>query len=83
MGQVNARLSKSFLTDDALTVTITANDILHTGYTYFNAYGDRVYSEATRYYDSQRIGLQLSYKFNATKSKYKGTGAGQSEKNRL
>ena len=83
VGQVNARLSKSFLKDDALTVTITANDILHTGYTYFNAYGDHVYSESTRYYDNQRIGLQLSYKFNATKSKYKGTGAGQSEKNRL
>ena len=27
--------------------------------------------------------MTLSYKFNATKSKYKGTGAGQSEKNRL
>ena len=83
MGQVNARLSKSFLKDDALTITVTANDIFHTGYTYFNVYGDRIYSETTRYNDSQRIGLQLSYKFNATKSKYKGTGAGQSEKNRL
>ena len=82
-GQINARLSKSFLKDDALTVTITANDILHTGYTYFNVYGDHVYSESKRYYDYQRIGIQLSYKFNATKSKYKGTGAGQSEKSRL
>ena len=83
IGQVNARISKSFLKDDALTVIVTVNDILHTGYTYFNAYGDHVYSESTRYYDNQRIGLQLSYKFNATKSKYKGTGAGQSEKSRL
>ncbi len=82
-GQINARLSKSFLKDDALTVTITANDILHTGYTYFNVYGDHVYSESKRYYDYQRIGIQFSYKFNATKSKYKGTGAGQSEKSRL
>ena len=83
MGRINARLSKSFLKDDALTVTITANDILHTGYRYFNVYGDRTYSESTLYFDNQRIGLQLSYKFNATKSKYKGTGAGQSEKSRL
>ena len=37
----------------------------------------------TKHNDSQRIGIQLSYKFNATKSKYKGTGAGQSEKSRL
>jgi len=83
MGRINARLSKSFLKDDALTVTITANDILHTGYRYFNVYGDRTYSESTLYFDNQRIGIQLSYKFNATKSKYKGTGAGQSEKSRL
>ena len=39
--------------------------------------GNRIYR------DWQRVGIQLSYKFNATKSKYKGTGAGQSEKSRL
>ena len=37
----------------------------------------------TKYYDHQRVGVTLSYKFNATKSNYKGTGAGQSEKSRL
>ena len=33
--------------------------------------------------DQQRFGIRLSYQFNATKSKYKGTGAGASEKSRL
>ena len=29
------------------------------------------------------VGLTLRYKFNAAKSKYKGTGAGDSQKSRL
>ncbi|WP_177604445.1 hypothetical protein [uncultured Phocaeicola sp.] len=29
------------------------------------------------------IALTLRYKFNATKSKYKGTGAGESQKSRM
>lgn len=31
----------------------------------------------------RRISLTMRYKFNATKSKYKGTGAGESQKNRM
>lgn len=31
-GRVNARVSKSFLKEDALTLSLTANDILRTGY---------------------------------------------------
>ena len=82
-GQVNARLSKSFLKDNAMTMTLTASDIFRTGYYYFNVHGVDSYNGNKIYRDFQRIGIQLSYKFNATKSKYKGTGAGQSEKNRL
>ena len=82
-GQVNIRISKSFLKDNALTVTLTGDDILHTGYYHFNIYGNHTYSSRRIYNDRQRIGIQLSYRFNATKSKYKGKGAGQSEKDRL
>ena len=35
------------------------------------------------YVYTQHIGLSLSYNFNTTRSKYKGTGAGNAEKNRL
>jgi hypothetical protein len=35
------------------------------------------------YQHTQAIGLSLQYNFNATRSKYKGTGAGNAEKNRL
>ena len=81
-GTVNARLSKSFL-EDALMITLTADDIFHTRYHYMDGYGVRSHILTRSYNDNQRLGIQISYKFNATKSKYKGTGAGQSEKQRL
>ena len=83
MGVVDFRLSKSFLKDEALSVTLTANDIFHTQHNAMTAYSIGTSTTFTEYYDHQRVGITLSYKFNATKSKYKGTGAGQSEKNRL
>ena len=83
MGVVDFRLSKSFLKDDALSVTLTAKDIFHTQHNAMTAYSIGTSTTFTEYYDHQRVGVTLSYKFNATKSKYKGTGAGQSEKNRL
>ena len=33
--------------------------------------------------DLEAIGINLSWKFNAAKSRYKGSHAGQSERNRL
>ena len=83
MGVVDFRLSKSFLKDDALSVTLTANDIFHTQHNAMTAYSIGTSTTFTEYYDHQRVGVTLTYKFNSTKSKYKGTGAGQSEKNRL
>ena len=40
-------------------------------------------SEQTSWSDSREIVLTLRYKFNISRSKYKGTGAGNAEKNRL
>ena len=36
-----------------------------------------------RYQNPRNVQLSVSYNFNATRSKYKGTGAGNNEKNRL
>ncbi len=83
MGVVDIRISKSFLKDDALSVVLTANDIFHTQHNAMTSYSIGTSTTFTEYYDHQRIGVTLSYKFNATRSKYKGTGAGQSEKSRL
>lgn len=83
MGTVSARISKSFLQDKALQVSMFFNDIFHTGTYYYTSYGDRTFYKSNTYNDNQRIGIRISYKFNATSSKYKGTGAGQDEKDRL
>ncbi|MBQ2857987.1 MAG: outer membrane beta-barrel protein [Bacteroidaceae bacterium] len=83
LSTVDFRLSKSFLKDDALNVTLTIDDIFHQQHDTMTSYFIGTSTTVTQYFDHQRVGVTLSYKFNATKSKYKGTGAGQSEKSRL
>ena len=46
-------------------------------------YAGRMHGEQTSWYDSREFVLTLRYNFNTTRSKYKGTGAGNDEKNRL
>ena len=83
-GSLNIRLSKQFLKDKSLTVAILANDLLHTQYTEMTAYsGINMRTQFRQYNDSRRIGIDLSWRFNATRSRYKGSHAGQSERNRL
>ena len=83
-GGINLRLSRQFLKDKSLSVALLANDILKTRYTEMTAYGGiNIRTHFREYYDSRRIGLDLSWKFNATRSRYKGSHAGQSERSRL
>ena len=83
-GGIDLRLSRQFLKDKSLSVAILANDILHTRYIEMTAYGGiNVRTQFREYRDSRRIGIDLSWKFNATRSRYKGSHAGQSERNRL
>ena len=83
-GSLNLRLSKQFLKDKSLSVALLVRDILRTDYvkgTEYNGIGYRV--DVETYRDRRRIGIDLSWKFNATRSRYKGSHAGQSERNRL
>ena len=83
-GGIDLRLSHQFLKDKSLSVAIFANDIFHTRYIEMTAYGGiNVRTQFKEYRDGRRIGINLSWKFNATKSRYKGSHAGQSERNRL
>ena len=83
-GGINLRLSRQFLKDKSLSVAVLANDILHTRYTEMTAYGGiNVRTQFKEYRDGRRVGINLSWKFNATRSRYKGSHAGQSERNRL
>ena len=83
-GSLNLRLSRQFLKDKSLSVALLARDILRTDYvkgTEYNGIGYRV--DVETYRDRRRIGIDVSWKFNATRSRYKGSHAGQSERNRL
>lgn len=77
----NISLYKSFL-KDRLSVQLKAYDLFNSYQAKSTIYsGNRLMTgkiEARR-----NIGITLRYKFNAAKSKYKGTGAGESQKNRM
>lgn len=47
------------------------------------SYSDGIQTEQVGWSDSREFGLTVRYKFNTTRSKYKGSGAGYEEKNRL
>ena len=83
-GGIDLRLSRQFLKDKSLNVALLVNDILHTRYIEMTAYGGiNVRTQFKEYRDTRRVGIDLSWKFNATRNRYKGSHAGQSERNRL
>ena len=79
---VNARLQKSFLKGQ-LSATLYANDIFRTAKTKVTTYYAIGQTAQDYYTYTQCVGLTLSYNFNASNSKYRGTGAGNDEKSRL
>ena len=79
---VDARLQKSFL-NGRLMCTLYANDIFRTFENRVVTYYAIGKTDQTYYNYTQCVGLTLSYNFNATRSKYRGTGAGNEEKTRL
>ena len=79
---VNARLQKTFLKGQ-LTAALFANDIFRTLRDNWEGYYSVEILTRDAYQHSQEIGMFLQYNFNATRSKYKGTGAGNAEKSRL
>ena len=79
---VNARLQKSFLKGQ-LSATLYANDIFRTAKNKVTTYYAIGQSAQDIYTYTQCVGLTLSYNFNASSSKYRGTGAGNEEKGRL
>lgn len=81
-GAVNVSLTKSLL-NDHLSILVQGNDLFHTEKQGMLLYAGWMHSEQTSWYDSREFVLTLRYNFNTTRSKYKGTGAGNDEKNRL
>ena len=62
---------------------LSATDIFKTARNSMITHGTQMKLDKWNYSDSQVVRLTIRYAFNSTMSKYKGKGAGQSEKNRL
>ena len=77
---MSASLYKSFL-KDKLSVQFNANNLLEQKQEVTVFSGMRTMQNIQVYH--RQFDLTLRYKFNATKSKYKGTGAGESQKSRM
>ncbi|MBQ3363333.1 MAG: TonB-dependent receptor [Muribaculaceae bacterium] len=74
-------VTKTFL-NDRLSVRIKGHNLLNSREHYRLNYGEHTLWQNNRN-DSRQVELTVHYKFNAAQSKYKGTGAGASEKERL
>lgn len=62
---------------------LSATDLFKTSRNSMITYGSQMKLDKWNYSDSQAVRLTVRYAFNSTMNKYKGRGAGQSEKNRL
>jgi len=78
---MDASLHKGFL-DDRLTLQLQATDLFNSTQAPLTLYsGNRLMTVDQE--SRRRIRFTLRYKFNAAKSKYKGTGAGQEQRSRM
>ena len=75
-------VSKDFF-NHRLNIKLTGNDLFNGGINRFTLYSNRLMIHKEEDNDSRCVQLSLRYRFNVTPSKYKGTGAGNAEKNRL
>lgn len=80
--KLDIRLNKTFW-NKALTVNLYALDLLRTSKERWDMYGIGVNLTKDCYNYDRTFGMTITYNFNTTRSKYKGTGAGNDEKNRL
>ncbi len=73
--------TKNFL-NDRLSIQVTGHNLLNSQEHYKLRYGLRTMQQVQRR-DVREVEFTVRYKFNAAQSKYKGTGAGSSEKERF
>ncbi|MDO4164973.1 MAG: outer membrane beta-barrel family protein [Bacteroides sp.] len=81
-GTIDISLRKSFL-KEALSLELRGNDVFHGTRNYWRTYFGNINWYQSNQWDTREFMVTLRYKFNSTKSKYKGTGAGNEELRRL
>ena len=82
VSSVDASLYKSLL-KDCLTVRLGVSDLFKSTKSGNVLHFNGMTTTQTEWSDSREVFLTVRYKFNVTRSKYKGKGAGDKEKNRL
>lgn len=73
---------KAFL-NDRLSVTVGVNDLFNRSAKQLLLYTNNLSIDTKQEFDSREFYVTLRYKFNTARSKYKGTGAGESERKRF
>ena len=81
-GGVDVTVNKSFF-KNRLNITMACYDIFASNRSSTNLVYGNFANSIWKYTDTRKFIVQLTYKFNAMRSKYKGTGAGSTEKYRL
>lgn len=79
---VNAKLYKAFL-NDRLGLSLEVNDIFNKSGRKITVYNKDVTLYQINKAENCTVWLTLQYKFNTTRDRYRGSGAGQSEKERF
>ena len=78
----NVSVYKSFL-KDRLSFQLFVYDLFGTDDIHMSAHYGKMKDMLVDKQSTSKVSLTVRYKFNTTRSKYKGTGAGESQKNRM
>ncbi len=79
---VNAKIYKGFF-NDAFSITVEAKDLFNSAKSNFNLCSDAIQIQQKNFSPGRSVMLTLQYRFNTTRNRYRGTGAGNSEKSRF
>ena len=79
---VNAKIYKGFF-NDAFSVTVEAKDLFDSAKNNMKLCSDAVQIQQKNFSPGRSVMLTLHYSFNTTRDRYRGTGAGNSEKSRF
>ena len=66
-----------------LTLQFYVSDVFHTGGPHFTSYSGTMYASAFDFKAQTTFSLNVRYAFNVGRNKYRGTGAGQSQRSRM
>ena len=79
---INAKIYKGFF-QDRFSVTLEAKDLFNSSHRDVRFYNNAVRIIQKDYSSGRSVMLTLQYRFNTTRDRYRGAGAGNTEKSRL